>query len=67
MAETPADSRGWGCVKDTPLQFHVLYTVSGRGVTQGACEGTARLRDRGLEESRIVALGYEVLHVLELF
>ena len=34
---------------------------------QGACEGTARPRDRGLEESRIVALGYDVLHVLELF
>ena len=31
------------------------------------CEGTARLRDRGLEESRIVTLGYDVLHVLELF
>ena len=31
------------------------------------CEGTARPRDRGLEESRIVALGYDVLHVLELF
>ena len=31
------------------------------------CEGTARSRDRGLEESRIVALGYDVLHVLELF
>ena len=26
-----------------------------------------RPRDRGLEESRIVALGYGVLHVLELF
>ena len=34
---------------------------------QGACEGTARPRDIGLEESRIVALGYDVLHVLELF
>ena len=34
---------------------------------QGACEGTARPRDRSLEESRIVALGYDVLHVLELF
>ena len=28
------------------------------------CEGTARPRDRGLEESRIMALGYDVLHVL---
>ena len=34
---------------------------------QEACEETVRLRDRGLEESRIVALSYDVLHVLELF
>ena len=31
------------------------------------CEGTARPRDRGLEESRIVPLGDDVLHVLESF
>ena len=31
------------------------------------CEGTARPKDRGLEESRIMALGDDVLHVLELF
>ena len=31
------------------------------------CEATGRPRDKGLEESRIVALGYDVLHVLELF
>ena len=34
---------------------------------QGPCEGTASPRDIGLEESRIMALGYDVLHVLELF
>ena len=32
---------------------------------QGACEGTTRSRGCGLEESRIVALGYDVIHILK--
>ena len=44
----------------SPCRGILFYRYSGR-------EGTARPRDRDLEESRIVALGYDVLHVLELF
>ena len=33
---------------------------------QGACEETARPRDRGLEESRVVALMYTCIRTLSL-
>ena len=60
-------------MESSPLRAIPLLSISSlcRGVLYftgtGACKGTARPRDRGLEESRIVALGYDVLHVLELF
>ena len=58
-------------MESSPLRVIPLLSISSpcRGIlflqVQGACEGTARPRGCGLEESRIVALGYDVLHVLE--
>ena len=47
-------------------QFHYLalaHPVEGYILqVQGACEGTARPRDRGLEESRVVALMYTYMY-----
>ena len=59
-------------MESSPLRVIPLLSTSSpcRGILfygyREACEGTTRLRGCGLEDSWIVALGYDVLHVLEL-
>ena len=60
-------------MESSPFRVIPLLSISSpcQGILfyryRGACEGTARPRDRSLEEGWIMALGYDVLHVLELF
>ena len=64
----------------TPLQYHVLYTLPGRGVTAIAyhvegiyyfryreCSRRRLIIEAALEESRVVALELLCIHVLECF